>query len=366
MSPSTTKQEWDAYVAHETKRIQPLLERTGFSLDELQPQTVGERYLTRPVGGGRKVVFLGRRLSDGIRVVIKTSSEANGLAELVLEQRARDMLRRIRFAYGVFSLPEELAFDETKGVLITEYIDQEKPFLDRPLKEQFTIALGAFKAQEGAHATTTEHAFEVADYYIEAEEYKKIGMYAQDIVSFLRDDAELYVKLKVLLDDAVEIIRTQEETLERYSGFLTHWDFIPQNFRIRNGKVYLLDLASVRFGNKYEGWARFINFMTLYNPPLADALVKYVRLNRTKEELLSLKLMRAYRLVELIRYYASWLSRTEGDTRELARARIAFWTEVLDAVLTDRRISDQTIGAYKARRDSLRSDDEKHRQKDLH
>jgi hypothetical protein len=366
MSPSTTKQEWDVYVAHEATRIQPLLERVGFSLDELQPQTIGERYLTRPVGGGRKVVFFGRRNSNGMRVVIKTSSETNGVAELALEQRTRDMLRRIRFAYGVFSLPEELIFNETEGVLITEYIDQEKPFLDRPLKEQFTIALDAFKAQEGVHATTTEHAFEVADYYVKAGEYKKIGVYAQDIADLLVDDAKLYAKLDALLDNVIEIIRTHEETLDRYSGFLTHWDFMPQNFRIRDGNVYLLDLTSVRFGNKYEGWARFINFMTLYNPPLAGALVEYVHLNRTDEELLSLKLMRVYRLVELIRYYATWLSHTQGDTRELARARIAFWTEVLDAVLKDSEVPDQTIKAYKAKRDSLRSDDEKRRQKDLH
>ncbi len=366
MSPSNTKQEWDAYVAHEATRIQPLLERASFSLDELQPQTIGERYLTRPVGGGRKVVFFGRRRSDGMRVVIKTSSEAKGAAELALEQRTRDMLRRIHFAYGVFSLPEELVFNETEGVLITEYIDQEKLFLDRPLKEQFAIALNAFKAQEGAHAITTEHAFEVADYYIKAGEYKKIGAYAQDIVSLLRDDAGLPIRLNALLNDAIEIIRTQEETLDRYSGFLTHWDFIPQNFRIRDGKVYLLDLTSVRFGNKYEGWARFVNFMTLYNPPLAEALIEYVHLNRTDEELRSLKLMRVYRLVELIRYYATWLSHTEGGICELARARITFWTEVLDAVLKDREVPDQTIREYKAKRDSLRSDDERLRQKDLH
>lgn len=366
MSPSTTKQEWDAYVAHEIQRIQPLLERAGFSLDELQPQTIGERYLTRPVGGGRKVVLFGRRRSDEKRVVIKTSSEAKGVVELILEQRIRTMLRQIHFAYSVFSLPEELVFDETQGVLITEYIDQEKPFLNRPLKEQFTIALDAFKAQEGAHATTTEHAFEVADYYIKAGEYKKIDVYAQDITGLLIDEGGLSAKLNSLLDDAIEIIRTQEETLDRYSGFLTHWDFMPQNFRIKDEKVYLLDLTSIRFGNKYEGWARFINFMTLYNPPLANALVEYVRLNRTEEELRCLKLMRVYRLVELIRYYATWLSQTTGDTRELAHARIVFWTEILRCVLSDKEVPSEVIEAYKAKRDALRSEDEKLRQKDLH
>ncbi len=374
MPPNNTKQAWDAYVTHEAKRVQPLLERAGFQLDALQPQTIGERYLTRPVGGGRKVVFFGQRRSDGMRVVIKTSSEEHGIAELRKEQDVRKMLKQIKFAYLAFHLPADILFDQALGVIITEYIAQEKPFLDRPLKEQFAIALNAFKAQEAAHATTYSHhlvsrsfgEMKAADYYIKAGEYRKIGAYAQDISGLLINEQKLYSKLDIALDKTIELIRDNEEKLDRYGGFLTHWDFIPQNFRIRDGKLYLLDHTSIRFGNKYESWARFINFMTLYNPPLASALVEYVCLNRTEEELLSLKLMRAYRLIELIRYYATWLSHTTGDIRELACVRIEFWTEVLQCILSDREVPDEVIKVYKAKRDSLRSDDEKLRQKGLH
>lgn len=359
------KSEWEAYVAHEKARIMPFLAQRGIRLDEDQPQTIGERYLTRPVGGGRKIVLFGRT-NDRRRVVIKTSDETKGKQELKLEQDVRQMLTRLRFAYEIFSLPEVLWSDVENGILVTEYVEQNKPFLERPLEEQFAIALGAFKAQEAAHITTAGHEFSVADYYIKAGEYKKIGAYAQDIVGMLSGEKDLSARLDPLLNRTIGLIRDNEKTLDRYGGFLTHWDFIPQNFRIRDGKLYLLDLTSMRFGNKYEGWARFINFMTLYNPSLADALVAYVRLNRTREESLDLKIMRAYRLVELLRYYAAWLHKTSGTTRELARARVAFWTEVLEAVLDDREVSSAIIEAYKAKRDVLRTADEKRRQAGLH
>lgn len=169
-----------------------------------------------------------------------------------------------------------------------------------------------------------------------------------------------------MLDETIVEIKENEETLDRYGGFLTHWDFVPQNFRIRNKRLYLLDHSSIRFGNKYESWARFLNFMTLYNPELAGALVEYVRRNREPEELKSLKLMRLYRLVELIRYYAAWLMNTEENLYELTRARIAFWTNVLDAVLHDREVSMEAIRDYRTKRDALRSDEEKKRQIGLH
>jgi hypothetical protein len=371
MEPNA-KSEWDAYVASEKARVEPFLKKYGFILDAKQPQTIGERYLTRPIGGGRKVVFFGKNINTGQRVVIKTSNESRGIEELKLERRSREMLHRINFAYRVFSSPEELFFDEAHGILITEFIEQDRAFLERPLKEQFAIALEALKAQEGAHATAAAHWALLEKtmlnhhYYVTAGEYRKIGAYAQDIVAILKLHTESDAELSVALDRTIKLIREHEETLERYSDFLTHWDFIPQNFRIRDGKLYLLDHSSIRFGNKYEGWARFINFMTLYNPPLAEALVAYVRLNRAPEELLCLKLMRLYRLVELLRYYATWLGKTEGNLRTLTLARIAFWTEALTAVLDDAPLDLATVLQYKEQRYSLRSEDEKKRQQGLH
>jgi hypothetical protein len=369
--PADAKRDWEAYVAQEKTRIAPFLAAHAITLDAEQPQVIGERYLTRPVGGGRKVVFFGRK-ADGERVVIKSSSEPQGAAELELERRMRGLLGHIGFAYETFFSPDEVLFDSAGGVLVTEYIAQDRPFLERALEEQFAIALSAFKAQERAHAVTAEHwrsleaAMGANEYFIKPGEYAKAAAYANDL-SILKDyDERLFSKLDPPLDETIELISGHAEALERYGGFLTHWDFTPQNFRIRDSKLYLLDHASIRFGNKYESWARFINFMTLYNPPLADALAEYVRLNRTPEEVLTLKIMRAYRLLELIRYYATWLGRAEENDRALALARIAFWSEALAAVLQDKKIAPATIEEYKKRRDALRSEAEKLRQQGLH
>ncbi len=365
------KRDWEDYVAHERARIVPLLAAQGITLDVEQPQTIGERYLTRPVGSGRKVVFFGRQ-KDGARVVVKTSSELQGKDELLHEKRVHEMLTHIRFAYGTFALPEILRFDKEQGLLVTEHIEQEKSFLERPLEEQFTIALDAFKVQERAHATTAEHWTALEHlmtshaYYIKPGEYRKISAYSRDLLGLLAQGTAAYEKLDTLTDRTIDAVSAYETALERYDGFLTHWDFTPQNFRIKDGTLYLLDLTSMRFGNKYESWARFINFMTLYNPALARALVEYVRLNRTEDETQALRIMRAYRLLELIRYYATWLGKTTGDTRALAEARIAFWTDVLEAVLDDREVPAATIETYKEKRDALRTADEKKRQVGLH
>ena len=81
---------------------------------------------------------------------------------------------------------------------------------------------------------------------------------------------------------------------------------------------------------------------------------------------MSLKLLRIYRLLELIHYYVGWLERTDGNLHQLARARIMFWTTVLDRVLNDAKVPSSVIGVYKNMRDTLRSADEKKRQQTLH
>ena len=168
------------------------------------------------------------------------------------------------------------------------------------------------------------------------------------------------------MEAALKFVESNKQPLEQYCGFLTHWDFTPQNIRVHGGKIYLLDHSSLRFGNKYEGWARFVNFMELYNPALARALVQYVKDNRTPEESLALKVKRAYRLAELMRYYTGWLPRTTENLHKLAEARIAFWKNILQAVLDDKEVSPSLVEEYKKTRDSLRSEEEKQRQQGLH
>ncbi|MDP2812409.1 MAG: hypothetical protein Q8O32_01825, partial [bacterium] len=150
------------------------------------------------------------------------------------------------------------------------------------------------------------------------------------------------------------------------SGFLTHWDFVPHNIRVKGNDIYLLDHSSIRFGNKYEGWARFINFMTLYNPELADDLLFYVQKNRPVSEYLSLRAMRVYRLAEIIWHYANTLDLALGDLKILNQARIDFWLKVLSVVLGNKYLDAKVVDDYRKKRDSLRSQSEKDRQKNLH
>ncbi len=339
----------------ELAKVTPILEGMGYTLDALQPHIAGERALTGPIGGGHKLLLLGHD-AEGTRVVIKISTDKKAIAEMQHERVCRDLLEKIRFATEVFHSPRELAVEKRDGytVLVTEFIEQDMAFLERPLAEQFALALKAFKAQEGAHATTYEHARAIVNTFGE--------MRAADYIEKLRE----YARETSGLEPAVAFAEENKDTLEQYCGFLTHWDFTPQNIRVHGGTLYLLDHSSLRFGNKYEGWARFINFMELYNPPLAHTLVQYVADNRAPEESSALKCMRVYRLAELVRYYSGWLPRTTENLHQLAQARITFWKNILQAVLDDKEVSPVLVEEYKKTRDSLRSEEEKQRQQGLH
>jgi hypothetical protein len=172
--------------------------------------------------------------------------------------------------------------------------------------------------------------------------------------------------LILILEKGQEILVENSKTIEQYCGFLTHTDFVPHNFRIFNNKMYLLDYSSLRFGNKYEGWARFLNFMALYNPSLEKALLFYVKNNRTPEEYQSLHLMRIFRLAEIIWYYTNLLSKTEGNLKKLNMHRVEFWSQVLSSIINNIPLEESIILNYRKVRDELRSDDEKHRQVGLH
>lgn len=353
-----TKAEWDGYVTEELARAKPRIARLGFELDKAQPHLAGERYLMQAITSvsGPKLILIGTEKSGGKRVVIKATSHPSGAREIRAERRARVALNALRFSYGRFYAPEELLYAVANGMTIAvqEFIEQDSAFLERPLKEQFAIALHGLKTQEGAHATTYGHLKRVSRIFPiwGAHEYRtaagRLGWEAGN------------------LESALAFLKEHETTIEQYSGFLTHSDFVPHNIRMRAGVLYLLDHSSLRFGNKYEGWARFINFMVLYNPPLADALVAYVRLNRTPEELCALMLMRVFRLIEIIAYYTGTLERSEGSLRELNTARIAFWRSVLDAVINEQPPNPSVREAYIAKRETLRTPEEKERQRGLH
>ncbi|MES2931090.1 MAG: hypothetical protein V4682_00130 [Patescibacteria group bacterium] len=353
---------WENYRDTEIARVTPILTDLGYVLDEAQPHTKGERYLMQAVTteSGKKLILLGRDTETDGRVVIKVTSSPDGIRELEHERTCRRVLAEIGFSYQSFLSPKELLFVRTGPYCISvqAFIEQEKPFLDRSIEEQFELALRSFKAQESAHAATYEHARLVR---------KTFG--SMEATGYLRGFERFMAcphGAGELLQKAHDELYNGRHTIEQYGGFLTHTDFVPHNFRVLGNAIYLLDHSSLRFGNKYEGWARFLNFMTLHNRPLEAALLEYVHANRTPEESASLRLMRVYRLGEIICYYTRTLPKSEGSLLALNEARIAFWTEVLAATLEGRTVGDDIVENYRTVRDSLRSDEEKQRQIGLH
>ena len=134
----------------------------GFELDAIQPHTRGERYLMQAIttAGGKKMILLGRRKTDGMRVVIKTTSDPHGMRELEHERECRRVLEEINFCLSGISFPPQRY--SSPGVMDT--LSPSKPLLSKKApssrdrsKNNSRLALKAFKAQESAHATTYGH-----------------------------------------------------------------------------------------------------------------------------------------------------------------------------------------------------------------
>ena len=368
MSTHDSKTAWDAYCASELLALKPILAKHGIALDEEQRHMQGERYLMQAVTttSGKKLILTGTR-GDGTRVIIKATRDQGGVREIQHERMCREILKKIDFAGSIFHTPEELFFITENGFTCTiqKFIDQSQTFLERTLEEQCTFALHAFKAQESAHATTAKHRTLIKRMY----GIRTAKVYLHTFQTFIANIGIAQPKnalLGRLLDEALDTLRQNKGTIEQYSGFLTHTDFVPHNIRIHGDTIYLLDHSSLTFGNKYEGWARFLNFMTLYNPALEEALINYVKDNRTPEESVALRMMRIYRLGEIIWYYIQTLEKSTGNLYRLNSARITFWSTVLGHILRSERVPSHVLTDYKNTRDVLRSDDEKKRQQNLH
>jgi hypothetical protein len=369
MSANATS--WEDYRDKELGQIVPILSRLGFSLDDTQLHIAGERSLMmarkRDVGGGGyKLVLTGKRDADGKKVVIKVSSTEGGKEEIGREREMCKDLHQIEFAYRTFDSPKEILFvhEGPLCIHITEYIVQDRSFFEHTLQEQFFLALQALEAQEGVHATTSRH---------KALVHHTFGISAPDAYlssyeTFAREAVASDPSNRALaeaLARGTQFMYEHKTTLARFGGFLTHADFVPNNFRIAGGRLYLLDYASIHFGNKYEGWARFINFMNHHNVELEKTLVEYVKKNRSADEYLSLRLMRVYKIAFLLRFYAQNKHLTEGNLLELTKERVVLWTAALNAVLNDTDIPAETIQHYLARMSELRTEDEKARQREM-
>lgn len=370
MSALESKADWEKYRDTERKALEPILTDLGYSIDDKQVHTGGERYLmagARDVGGGgRKLVLTGRRMKDEQRVIIKASSNPAGIKEIERERASRILLHTLNFAQYAFSSPEELLYVKKAGCLIfiTSYIEEARTFIEHELHEQFFLALHAFETQEGVHATTYSHAQTVKETFGMVGAANYLSLFEKFHANAIASDPD-NARLREVFARASKFLQENRTLIERYSGFLTHSDFSPQNLRVHNRTLYLLDYASIYFGNKYESWARFINFMTQHNPALEKMLIEYVRQNRGEEEYLSLRLMRVYKLGFLLQFWTDSLAQTEGDLHELVRLRVSFWTETLCAVLDDIPVPEELVHSYLIRQALLRSEEEKARQREI-
>ncbi|MEX0933945.1 MAG: hypothetical protein WD003_01635 [Candidatus Paceibacterota bacterium] len=366
MAQQSELEKWNLYKKQELALLKPLIRNLGFELENKQPHISGERYLMQAVTttSGKKLILLGHRKHDGKCVVIKATRDGNGMRELEHEHVCRSTLETIDFAYDTFFFPQEFLFLKKSGFLIAvyEYIEQETPFIERPLQEQALFSLQAFKAQESARATVHNHIKRIKKTF----EIRSSADYLETFSKFKKDIVIYAPAKKEVFEKAQRYLQENQENIEQYCHFLTHVDFVPHNFRIKDGVIYLLDYSSLRFGNKHEGWARFLNFMVLYNQELEQGLAHYIKINRAPEESVSLKALRLVRLAELIWYYWNTLEKTRGDLQKLNKIRIEFWISVFERLVEDEIIDPKTIQNYKKERDRLRSEEEKERQKKLH
>lgn len=332
----------------------------GVIFDDIQLHISGERTLHSK----DKQVLTGKDAHTGKRVVVKTSSIPTGIAAIERERTVRDKIAAFHFADDVVSMPLLLRYHTDNGEvsLVSEFIEQDKVFVDHSLREQFFMALRALEAQENFHATTFEHMREVKSTFplFTNKEYQNSFSQFKKIVAenYKNSDTDS------LLEFAYKEFTDNLQLIDRYGGFLTHEDFVPHNFRIKNRELYLLDFVALRFGNKYDGWARFINYMVIHNPELSQLLLRHVE-ERGAEEFGVLRLMRLYKIAQLLSFYAGALKDTTGNLEKLTLARLSFWTEVLRSVLSKTELPPEKREAYLTVRDSLRSEEEKQRQKEF-
>ena len=246
---------------------------------------------------------------------------------------------------------------------VIELIEQKKVFVEHSAEEQFFLILRAFESQEAFHATTFEHMRQVASVFpiFDAQKYLKEFQNFKATISANYHHEEI----QRTLEAADNLLHKYQKEIGMFCGYLVHTDFVPHNFRIKDNDVYMLDCSAILFGNKYEGWARFLNYMIIHNPALEQMLIKYIKDNRDVADYTNLRLMRIYKIGFLLQYYIVALDKTSGDLRKLTEERINFWHENLKAIVAGKQTDPKIISDYKKERDILRSEEEKKRQREF-
>ena len=353
--------QWQSYKESELKILLPILTELGYTISDNQTHTQGERFLM----SGYKLVLIGASTKNQERVIIKFSSKPSGSQEIIHEHHVVQTLKDIHFMSQAFLIPKSILFKNTKKytLLINSFIEEEKGFLEHDFEKQFFLALSAFETQEGLHITARTHKNKLKNIFT----FTNSDTYIAHFLEYKKYINNKYPDKKVseILDKTLQFIKINKNTLERYCDFSTHNDFVPHNMLIHNNNIFFLDPTSISVGNKYESWARFQNYMLLYNRPLEMALSEYVQNNRPEDEYLANTLMRLYKLGELLQYHAKAYSQSSDDLKKLCVARMEFWSDVMDSLLKGESISADKIEVYKKLRDSLRSTEEIKRQKTM-
>lgn len=348
-------------IKKNVQKIGRILMPLGFKLDDYQPHINGERKLKSL----SKLVLVGTDINGG-KVIIKTSNRASEKKRILAERKIGQELKKLTEATRGLLVPEEILFTEKEdfSLFITRYIEQPKVFVAHSLREQIEMIKRELESYEKLDIETSKKILNkksLACPIVREEDYRyELDNQIKLINSNYRDN-----KLKQTLETAKDIFNKNSHLIPRFSHYLVHEDFCPHNFRVNDKKIYTLDHTAINFGNKYLAWARFLNYMVIHNPTLERKLVRDLEKNRTSDEARCLQLFRIYKTVFLIMYYVKTSQKTSGKLLKLTKLRINFWHNFLTKLIQDKTLTKVELANYIRQRDSLRSGEEKNRQREF-
>ena len=333
-----------------------LLKKHELTLDDSQPHIGGERALLSP----GKLVLMAKTTTNQ-PVVVKYSITPAGAKEISQEAKIRRLFEELPFSEQRFLLPRILLHEtsHSNNFLVSEFISQTQVLQDYSLEQQFFMSIQSLENQETFHTTTNEHSTYIRDHF----EALTTKTYLQSLNDMIAAIIQQRPTLAPLLTAVQNSFYEHKSIINTFGSYLVHTDFVPHNFRITNNQFYLLDYVSFRIANKYESWARYINFMELHQPVLARLLVSYLQEDRNEHEFTAFWLLRLYRLVFLLNYYCSIFEKTDDDLHVLTEARIVFFCYLLKNIYNKTSIPEELVTNYTKTRDGLRTETEKERQR---
>lgn len=345
----------------EIKSLSKLLNSIGLGLEQDQPHVQGERFLASP----DKLVLVGKRKKDGKKVIIKTSWQKRAKEEIKQEKKVRDIISSFAPFKKAILIPDEIYFGK-KGkyqIFVTEFIDQEKVFISHPIKKQFETILEAFTKREVLNGNTFS---EVRKMY---KDFPFLGTldYIKNFKTFQKSVLSRYRTpgIEEAMNEGFKFFKENKSIINSEGEHLVHSDFAPHNFRLKGNSLYTLDCSAFIFGNKHEELARLLNYMSIHNPVLEKRIKKYIYQKRGRGAYLNLRLIRIYKILLLLNFYADALAKTTKDLLALTTHRIEYYEELLRVILQDRDLDPRMHQVYLENRDHLRSEEEKKRQKEF-